>query len=187
MATKEFNREYESVVITNPTSEDFTRRWNGEPYEIKANETKGFAKFIAFHLAKHLSTKMLDGDFPKKKKFLNEQERNTEALKYSNLMLFDNPKRRIALFKILNDVQLVMGVIMAYPFKGFMEGEYLGYMQDYKDFVEKSGGTFETAIKGKPTLESLMEKIESLEKKLSAKGETSVEKEPPKEPPKKAK
>lgn len=177
---KEFTKEYESVVITNPTAEDFTRRWNGEPYEIKSNETKGFAKFIAFHLAKHLSTKMLDKDFPKKKKFLNEQERNAEALKYSNLMLFDNPKRRIALFRILNDVKLVIGVIMAYPFKEFMEGDYLGYMQDYRDFVEKSGGTFESAPIGKLTLESLMEKIESLEKKLA-------EKEIPKEPSKKAK
>lgn len=167
-------KEFESVLISNPTAEDFTRRWNGEPYEIKANESKGFAKFIAFHLAKHLSTQMLEKDFPRKKRFLNEQERNIEALRHANLILFDNPKRRIALFKIINDIQLVMEVIAAYPFKGFMEGEFLGYMQDYKDFVEKSGGVFESAPKGKPTLESLMEKIESLEKKLT-------EKETPKE------
>jgi len=168
-------KELESVVITNPTSEDYTRRWNGEPYMIAAGETKGFAMPVSFHIAKHLSTQIIEKDFPKKKKFLNEQERNTEALKYSNLVLFDNPRRRIALFKILRDVQLVMEVIAAYPFKGFMEGEFLGYMQDYKDYVEKSGGVFESTPKGKPTLESLMDKIESLEKKL---GEKEI---PPKE------
>lgn len=162
-------KELESVIVTNPTSEDFTRRWNGEPYTIVAGETKGFAAPVSFHLAKHLSTSMLEKDFPRKKKFLNEQEKNTESLKFSNLILFDNAKRRIALFKILNDVKMVMEVIAAYPFKGFMEGEFLGTMQEYKNFVKERGGKFEIEPKGKPTLEVLQEQIEELKKKLEEK------------------
>lgn len=161
-------KEFESVLITNPTAEDFTWRWNGEPYTIKVGETKGFASPVSFHLAKHLSTKMIDKDFPRKKKFANDVERNQEANRFSQLVLFDNPRRRIALFKILNDVKLVMEVIKSYPFKGFLEGDYLGHMDDYKNFVKENGGTFEE-VKGKPTLESLQEKIEALEAKLAEK------------------
>ena len=53
-------QKLESVEITNPTSEDFTWRYNGSPYTIKAGERKAFAKPVAYHLAKHLSTKMVE-------------------------------------------------------------------------------------------------------------------------------
>lgn len=162
-------QEYESVNITNPTSENFTWRWNGEPYEIKAGETKGFAKNVSFHLAKHLSAKMVEAEFPKKETFNNDQERNAEAVKFAQLVLYDNPARRMALFKILRDTKLVMDVIMAYPFKGFLEGKLVGTMEDYKDFVKKEGGTFETEPKGKPTLEGLMDEISSLKKLVEEK------------------
>ena len=52
--------ELDTIVLTNPTSKDFTHNFNGEPYTINAGETKAFAKFVGYHLAKHLSTKMIE-------------------------------------------------------------------------------------------------------------------------------
>mgnify|MGYP001606124035 CR=1 FL=1 len=127
-------KEYDSVVINNPTSEDFTQRFNGEPYTIKAGESKGYAKFVAFHLAKHLSTRMIESEIMEEmtNKDLGDP-RSAIHSKISQLQVHDTHERRIALYKILGDEDLVVQVISAYPFKGF-----IGEMEVYKSFVEKS-------------------------------------------------
>lgn len=125
-------RENDSVVITNPTSEDFTWSFNGEPYTIRAGESKGFGKFTAFHLAKHLSSKMIDVDFQVKIAKIKDKDLKRQAMgELSQSMVFDGPKRRIALYKILKDTHVVEQVIKSYPFKG-----WIGEMDEYKKFVE---------------------------------------------------
>lgn len=47
------------VMFTNITSEDFTHPWGGEPFFVKAGETKPFPFDLGYHLAKHLARKIL--------------------------------------------------------------------------------------------------------------------------------
>src|SRR3990167_1292781 len=109
--------ELDVVVLYNPTSKDFTWKYNGEPYRIKAKERKPFAKYAGFHLAKHLSNQMLHDEMtPEERK-----DRNKEA-ELAQRIVYDNPHRRIALYKIFENKELVQEVINHYPFKGF-QGE----------------------------------------------------------------
>lgn len=123
------------VEIINPTSEDFSWRWNGDPYSIKSGEKKAFAKPVAYHMAKHLSSKMISDDAIKgvSKKDIDSPNAAIHV-KVAQLHTYDTHERRIALFKILNDSQKVVEVIQRYPFKGF-----IGEMPLYQQFVEKSG------------------------------------------------
>lgn len=127
--------ELDAVIITNPTDEDFTYNYNGEPYTIKAHETRPFAKYVAFHLAKHLSSKMISEHFEaeeekasKKKDFRKE----VFATKVAQQALYDNPLRRRTLYQILGNKELVEQTVAAYPFKGFV-----GEMREYQEFVER--------------------------------------------------
>ena len=182
--------EFVSIAVTNPTKEDFTQRYNGEPYTVPAGATKNFSKFVSFHFAKHLSTKMITDEFTKKHPEtdkLTPVQINQRATKFSQLCLYDNPKRRIALFSILRDTDLVMDVIISYPFKGFLEGNYHGQMEDYKNFVREEGGTFsDKGGKVKPTLDLLQEQIEAQNKQMEIlqKALLEKEKEPKQEKPK---
>ncbi len=122
-----------AVYITNPTSEDFTWNYNGEPYTIKAGATTPYAKPVAFHLAKHLSTQMIVGEV--EAKMLKKETENKNApihVKISQLSIYDTHERRIALYKILKNAQTVVELISRYPFKGF-----IGEMGEYQKFVEK--------------------------------------------------
>lgn len=130
-------RENDSVAVFNPTQEDFTWNFNGEPYTIKAGETKSFGKFTAFHLAKHLSSKMIDVEFQAKIAKIKDRDLKRQAMgELSQSLVFDGPKRRIALYKILKDVLIVEQVIKSYPFKG-----WIGEMDEYKKFVDKEGSS----------------------------------------------
>lgn len=130
MATKE---DLTSVTITNPTNEDFTWNYNGEPYTVKAGEDAAFAKPVAYHLAKHLSTKMVVEDVKKgmSKKDIADP-RSPLHVKVSQLSTYDTHERRIALHKILKDGDKVLELITRYPFKGF-----IGDMTEYQKYVEK--------------------------------------------------
>ena len=124
--------QYDSIEINNPTSEDFTWNYNGEPYTIKAGETKGFVTHVAFHLAKHLSTKMIQED--EKSKMTKKDRDNPNAgihRKISQLAIYDTHERRTALYKILSNENLVIECLKRYPFKDF-----IGDMEIYKKFVK---------------------------------------------------
>ena len=127
--------ELDTLTLKNPTSEDFTHNYNGEPYTIKAGEEKSFAKHVAFHLAKHLSTKMVQDDVLKSATKIELKENETKmssrlGAKISQLNIYDTPERRIALYKIFGDKSMVEQTIRAYPFKGFV-----GDMAIYDSFV----------------------------------------------------
>jgi len=119
--------ELDTINLSNPTSNDFIQNFNGEPYKIKAGESKNFAQFVGFHIAKHLATKMVLDTFSKK-----DRNDPKKAISIGQHTHYDNPKLRIALYKIFNDKELVQKTIMLYPYKGF-----IGEMDDYKKFVEK--------------------------------------------------
>ena len=114
--------EFETITLTNPTSERFTQNYNGEPYTLEANETRAFSKHVGFHVAKHLSNRIIDEDFRKEHKKKFEGNPNADPAvralhgEHAQLMVFDNPLRRIALYKILGNEQTVVEVIAAYPF-----------------------------------------------------------------------
>lgn len=133
MATKE---DLTSVSITNPTGEDFTWNYNGEPYTVKAGEQAAFAKPVSYHLAKHLSTTMVVGELEKK---MTKKDRETPNaaihVKLSQLGVYDTPERRIALYQILGDPEMVMELVGRYFHKGS-----LGDMGVYKTHVEKQEG-----------------------------------------------
>lgn len=125
--------EFDTISLVNPTKEDFLWKFNGEAYDLPAESTKVFAQFVGFHLAKHLSSKMVEAEateeYKKKKDVTPQQKGNAIAQR----VVYDSPWRRIALYKILGNVESVEKCISLYPFKGF-----LGDMEIYKEFVAKS-------------------------------------------------
>ena len=126
-------QELESVEISNPTSEDFTWRYNGSPYTLKAGERKSFAKPVAYHLAKHLSTKMIEKDAADSMTKKDVENPNAAIhVKIAQLNTYDTHERRIALYKIFGDETRTTDLITRYPFKGF-----IGDMEVYRSFVEK--------------------------------------------------
>lgn len=156
--------ELDVLSISNPTSEDFTWNYNGEPYTIKAGETKTFSKHVAFHLAKHLSDKIIvEENPPKLPKNASEKDKQREEAKFAQLCVFDNPKRRIALYRIIKDPIAVQDCLASYPFKAF-----IGDMEEYRNYVIKDKGEFvDRRADEKPTVESLAAQLKELQNKIS--------------------
>ena len=131
--------ELNVIEITNPTSKDFSWAYNGEKFTVKAGEKKGFAGSVSLHLAKHLSTKIVCDEALSKATKTDLKNPNAAIhTKVSQLSTYDTHERRIALYKILGDIDTVIKVIEHYPFKGF-----IGDMDEYQKFVEKSQGKTE--------------------------------------------
>jgi len=125
--------EFDTIELYNPTDEDFLWKFNGEQYILPASSSKAFAQFVGYHLAKHLSTKIIEREATeelKKKKEMTPQQRGTAI---AQRVVYDSHWRRIALYQILKDTELVEKCISLYPFKGFV-----GNMELYKEFVTKS-------------------------------------------------
>jgi len=122
--------EFDTTSITNPMKEDFAVNFNGERYEIGAGEEKSFPEFLAFHVAKHLSDKMLGEEIEKVKKADKENPFNPRV---GQLLVYDNPQRRMRLYDILGSKEKVEACINAYPFKGF-----IGELDEYDEYVAKN-------------------------------------------------
>lgn len=122
--------ELDTLAITNPMKEDFSVNFNGESYSIGAGANKSFPEFLAFHIAKHLSDKMLGEEV---KKLKAKKSENPYRPEIGQMMVYDNPQRRITLYQILGTKDLVQQCIESYPFKGF-----IGEMDEYDKFVEKA-------------------------------------------------
>ena len=150
--------ELDTIEIFNPTTEDWTWNYNGEPYTVKAEETKHFARYVGLHLAKHLSTKMIEQEVldktPQAEKDAALIQQNSRLnSRLAQLAVYDTHERRIALYKILRSRDLVTDVIKGYPFKGF-----IGEMNTFEEFVRseeavatglKEGKTFDEIIEAK--------------------------------------
>lgn len=132
--------EFDLLTIKNPTSEDFTVNYNGEPYSIKAGEAKPFVHSIARHIAKYLSDKILDKEFQKKRTetvYKNNpklRENDPERTQYTML---DNPQRRIALYTILESKTEIERTIKTYPqFRSSdTQDNFVGDISVYDAFV----------------------------------------------------
>ncbi len=121
--------EYDTILIKNPTTEDFSVRFNGELYKLAAGDSRAYPAFVAFHIAKHLSNKMLDVEA---RKLMEEFKENPFVPQVSVLMNHDNPSRRIALHQILLKRNLVEDCMIAVQLKSF-----IGDMSVYDKFIAK--------------------------------------------------
>lgn len=126
--------ELDTIVLYNPTSKDFTHNFNGEPYTIEAKSTKAFSQWSGVHLAKHLATRIITEQINKKYsgKKIEIEEARKKGVELSQGINYDNPKLRIALYTILNDIKAVELVVTRYPYKGFV-----GDMKTYERFVKE--------------------------------------------------
>ena len=121
--------ELDTINLRNPFHEDFTVNFNGEPYAIKHGETKTYPKFLAFHIAKHLSNRILGEEVIKLKAIKSDNPYRPEV---AQLMIYDNPSRRIALYDILGSKERVEECIKTMNLKGF-----IGEMHIYDASVER--------------------------------------------------
>ena len=121
--------EYETINVRNPLKEAFSVNFNGEPYKLEAGEEKHFPKFLAFHIAKHLSNHIVGAEIIKLKAKKEYREVRENPLN-SQMMNYDNPKRRIALFDILKSKELVQECVSVSPLKGF-----IGDMAEYDTYA----------------------------------------------------
>lgn len=125
--------ELDTLLVTNPTKEDFQFRFNGELYEpIPAGASKSYPGFLAFFAAKHLSEKMLQ---PERVKLISAEEKakgSPYVPAVSILMNHDNVTRRKALYDILGGKQLVENCIITMNLKSFV-----GVMSEYDEYVVK--------------------------------------------------
>lgn len=126
--------EFDTIVIYNPLEEPFQARFNGELYRIGAEETKSFPAFLGFHMAKELSDNLLQPDLRKLKADADKSKNpNPFNPRNAQLMVYDNPRRRITLYQVLRDKGLVQECIQSFPFKAF-----IGEMSEYDSYVEKA-------------------------------------------------
>lgn len=125
------------ITLFNPTAGDFVGTWNGEDYTLPKNGSESFSKFVGFHLATNLAKQLINDSFSDA-----DKKDPKKSILISQTLLYDNPRLRIALYKILRSVPLVQECIMSYPYKGFV-----GDMDEYKNFVikEESKKTEETS------------------------------------------
>lgn len=136
--------ELDTIEVYNPLDTDFTVNFNGEPYTVLAGKSRPFPIFLALHIGKHLSDKMLAKDIEKLKKSKTENPFRPEN---AQLMIHDNPMRRKYLYDIFSSEVAVEDCIKSHPFKGF-----IGDMQEYLDYARKpKKEVAEKAPKGKST------------------------------------
>lgn len=144
--------EYDTVTVTNILDEEVSVTFNGEPYVLAANELKSYPSFLGFHIAKTISDKIL---VEEAKAVEKENPDNPYAPAAGQLLIHDNPRRRILLYQILGSQALVESCVNAYPLKSF-----LGDMQEYINFVE---GQMEIDMKQKEATEEAEPKKEAKE------------------------
>lgn len=135
--------EYETIQITNPTKEAFSCRFNGEMYTLQPSETRSYPQFLSFHIAKHLSNKMLDKEA---RKLMEQFKENPFVPQVSVLMNHDNPSRRIALYDIFSSRESVEACLKACLFKSFV-----GEMTTYDTYVAKKELKEETSSEPAPS------------------------------------
>ena len=124
--------EYETINLRNPLKEAFSVNFNGEPYKLEAGEEKSYPKFLAYHIAKHLSNQIIGAEIIKMKMKKEYREVRENPLN-SQMMNYDNPQRRIALFDILQNKEAVQECVSVSPLKGF-----IGNMSEYDSYADKS-------------------------------------------------
>lgn len=129
MAELENVSALETVPVYNPKNEEFSVRFNGELFKLAPKSSRHYPRFLAFHIAKHLSSLMLA---PLVEKAIKKSGTNPFAPDVTRLTVHDNPERRIALYDILQDKNLVEACIGSTSLKPF-----IGNMAEYDDYVSQ--------------------------------------------------
>lgn len=129
--------ELDTILVANPTSEDFEVRFNGERYVLKAGEITQKPQFLARHIAKHLSDKMLQEKVIEMRKGYEKKKEKMPDVLQTQVVMYDNPDRRITLYQILRSKEEVERTVKAYPQFKQMDGKdnFIGEMKTYDDFV----------------------------------------------------
>lgn len=143
--------EFETIEIFNPQEEAFKVRFNGELYSIEGKTPKSYPRFLAFHIAKHLSDKLLVPEAEKRTK--KQKDGDVYNPQIAQLVIYDNSFRRITLYDILRSKAMVEECIKAFPFKGF-----IGDMTDYEEHVAKVEEGKKTKAPAAPKTETKTEK-----------------------------
>ena len=121
-----------TISIKNPLKEDFSCRYNGELYTLKTKEEKSYPLFLALHIAKKLSDLILSDEAKKIKVGVKPTDNpfNPAKVQFVN---YDNPRRRIILYDLLGDKNIVEKCIKSFNFKDF-----IGDISEYDDYVAKA-------------------------------------------------
>lgn len=143
----------DQIFICNPTDTDFEVQYDKEFYYLKAGEETTRVIDLAYHMAKHLSSRMLIKEFYEIHKVFVKNHKNLTphqvdqqlGTQKNMLVMQDCPERRIALYKILRSKDDVEAVLHAYPqFKTkrrkdkTVEFSVVGDISIYNEFVEKA-------------------------------------------------
>ncbi len=175
--------ELDQIFVCNPTDKEFTTKKNGESYTLEAGESTIRPQYLARHMAKHLSDIECMTYFKSEEvKYKRRKEKMPDAKK-TELLMFDNPIRRIALYKILQSTQEVETVILSYPqFKARLvpgrglEFAFIGEMEVYTDFVaafdsKEGSSTSAPQLSKSAQVAALKQQLETLEGKPEEKKE----------------
>jgi len=138
----------DQISVENYTDRDFEVRFDSEVYHLEAGEKRTENQFLARHMAKHLSDREMEIIYAKEEaKYKKKKEEVPTGMK-TRICQYDNPARRIALYKILRSKKQVEQVLTDYPNFGAklrmnkptefacVGGIGVGDEQDYHDFVE---------------------------------------------------
>lgn len=102
----------EQTVIYNPSDKDFTCNWDGKPYKVQAKSTASFPEFLANHIAKHLTEKILYSKVEEKLRVKIKELRRTGS--------FEPPEPDGGHALPKQDIQDMMAVILSGE-KGLLE------------------------------------------------------------------
>lgn len=120
--------ELDTCSIKNPSKEDFSARFNGELYTVRAGESKTYPKYLVYHLAKHLSNQLMDKEV---RVLIAQYEKDSPYVpQVGALMNHDNPTRRKYLYDILGSKAEVESCLQQLQFKSF-----IGEMREYDKYV----------------------------------------------------
>lgn len=128
--------ELDQIRITNPTDEDITTYYNGEPYSLKAREERTEPQHLARHMAKQISDREVQNEVNEMwQKSLKTKTPLSDTLR-AQYALNDNMIRRRWLYRCLRHKDQVLEVLKRYPqFKGFIgeENEFDMFVMQYEE------------------------------------------------------
>lgn len=133
----------DTIKVCNPTDRDFEVYFDKERYKLRAGEEVVHTQYLARHMAKHLSDRELAIQWAKEEVKYRRKKELAPSARKTQLLMYDNPERRIWLYKILKNKVQVEETLAAYPqfgvrssATGKREFECIGDISIYDSFVD---------------------------------------------------
>ncbi len=159
MAEIEKRSEFDTLEVYNPMDVEFVCRFNGELYKLGAKSSKTYPQFLAFHIAKHLSDKLLEPELLALKRKNDESKRPTAYNpRNAQLIIYDNVSRRKTLYNVFRDKELALLCIKQFPFKDF-----IGNVAEWEEYVLKAETPKEVKVKTPKAEAKAKAKVEETE------------------------